>query len=288
MTPRDRGLLLLTCRLGDPRRPVLTAGQYWGLGRLIRQAGPPGGGAVDAAYLAGLGYVPAFARQVTALLSQEDRLDHYLARGERLGYVCITRLDPRYPRRLRILGEAAPACLWAWGQLSLLDGPCVSLVGSRDIGAYNADFAAKVGLEAARQGYALVTGGARGADRAALAACWRAGGRVVTILPDGFSGHRLAERTLFLSEDSYDLPFSSARALRRNHAIHALGQATLVAQCTQGRGGTWAGATANLNGHWSPLWALEDQTQAMKALLALGAKPITLEDLGNLSRLTET
>ena len=144
-----------------------------------------------------------------------------------------------------------------------------------------------MGKEAAYQGYTLVSGNARGADRAAQDACLAVGGKVICVVADELQNYTEQENILYLSEDSYDLPFSSQRALSRNRVIHALGYITLVAQCSLGNGGTWNGATRNLRNHWSPVFCFDDGSEAVVELQNLGATLIDSGQLSDLSLLRE-
>ncbi|MCI6729017.1 MAG: DNA-processing protein DprA [Clostridiales bacterium] len=287
MTRKEAGLLLLTSSLGDPGRRPLTPTQYSRLQSRVLAAREVGhGGEVELPFLLSLGCTAREGEHVLALLSQMGRLEAYLEKARSRGYDCITRLSPRYPKRLlRVMGPEAPTVLWAWGDPGRLEDRCLGLAGSRDLLPPNALFAQKAGLEAARQGYTLVTGGARGADRVSLERCLAAGGRVITVLPDGFLGHLPEKNTLYLCHDSFDLPFSSGRALARNHIIHAMGGLTLIPQCSLRRGGTWSGAAANLEHRWSRLGVYGDGSPAALALASQGAVPLSPEDLENLSAL---
>ena len=147
-------------------------------------------------------------------------------------------------------------------------------------------FAREVGRQAARQGYTLVSGNAKGADQAAQEACLEAGGRVISVIADSLQDKEEREGLLYLSLDSFDAPFSPARALHRNRVIHALGQLTFVAQCSQGTGGTWDGTVTNLRQSLSPVFCFQDGTAATEALQSMGAWGISREDLQDFSRLT--
>ena len=81
-----------------------------------------------------------------------------------------------------------------------------------------------------------------------------------------------------MSEDGFDLPFSTPRALRRNRLIHAMGEKTLVAQASLETGGTWAGTTDNLRRGYSPVFVFDDGSEAANALSSLGAQPVTWLD----------
>lgn len=237
--------------------------------------------------LIALGHGPEDAQRMIDLLSQEDRLDGYLRMAKKAGCNLITPFSPHYPLRLeQALGLDAPPFLWYKGDLSLLRQPHIALVGSRDIHPENHRFAQEVGFQAAAEGYVLVSGNARGADRTGQDAALQAGGRVISIVADDLSRHTAKERMLYLSEDSFDLPFSPQRALSRNRLIHAMGQATLVAQVRWKVGGTWDGSVKNLRFSWSPLYCFDDGLEGTQLLTQMGATPISLEQLSPLSQLT--
>ena len=284
----ERGFLLLASTLGDLRRSALTAAQLRILGERARLLDPEQGQReLTEADLVSVGYGREMAERIVKLLSQEDVLDYYLQKGRAADCVPITRVTPGYPLGLRKgLGLESPACLWAKGNLSLLEGPRVALVGSRDIRPENAAFARKVGEEAAKQGYVLASGNARGADRIAQEACLAEGGRVICVIADGLEQKKRHPSVLYLSEETYDQPFSIQRALSRNRVIHALANVTMVAQCELEAGGTWQGTSLNLHYGWSPVRCFRDGSEAMTQLEQRGAElidPEQLEDLAALS-----
>ena len=287
MRPAERGFLLLTSQLGDPDRRPLTGPQLRTLAQRSRNSGRI---AEDrelmASDLKAMGYGAGMAERILALLSEEELLERYLVRGKRADCVPLTRISMGYPLRIRQrLGLDSPGCLWAKGDLSLLEQPKIALVGSRDLEPENRCFAVQVGRQAALQGCALVSGNARGADRAAQEACLEAGGRVISILADRLDEKRRREGMLYLSEDGFDLAFSAQRALSRNRCIHALGEKTFVAQCALESGGTWDGTAKNLRHGWSPVYVFADGSEASAALDAMGALsvlPQMLESFGEL------
>ena len=87
----------------------------------------------------------------------------------------------------------------------------VALVGSRELREENWKFAAEVGRQAALQGYVLVSGNARGADRTAQEACLAAGGKVICVVADDLWKQPLRENILYLSEDDFEEGFSAQR-----------------------------------------------------------------------------
>lgn len=293
MNGREKGFALLTCHLGDPCRKPLTVAQFRILAQRVGQRLPDRrAGELEVGDLLKLGYDRAMADRILMLLSQEEQLLWYLQKGRAAGCVPITRVSPAYPQALRKrLGLEAPGCLWAKGELALLDKPAVALVGSRELHPLNEAFAKEVGRQAALQGYVLVSGNAKGADRTAQDSCLAHGGQVISVVADELETCECGQSILYLSEEGFDLPFSAQRALSRNRAIHCLGSLTLVAQCTMGSGGTWDGTVKNLKNRWSPVFLLDDGSQAADALTHLGAEPILgsqLEDISELKPFIQT
>ena len=287
MTPREEGFLLLTCQLGDPNCKVLTTPQLRNLFRSMEGFSlPEEARELEEADLGALGCSKELSRRILELLKRTEQLRWYLKQAKIQGCTPITRVSQGYPLILRKrLGLESPGCLWAKGDVSLLDSPAAALVGSRSIEGGNLAFAQEVGRQAARQGYTLVSGNAKGADQAAQEACLEAGGRVISVVADTLTDKEHRDRLLYLSLDSFDAPFSPARALHRNRVIHALGQLTFVAQCSQGTGGTWDGTVTNLRQSLSPVFCFRDGTAAMEALQSMGAWGISQEDLQDFSRL---
>ena len=287
MTGKEAGFLLLTSKLGNPDRKPLSPSQLRTLGQRIRAMNrPEEDRELEEKDLLALGYGQEMSRRILELLEDEELLNHYLHRANRAQCTALCRISHGYPMALREkLDLDAPGCLWAKGDLSILATKMVALVGSRDLRPENREFAEEAGRQAALQGYTLVSGNARGADRTAQNACLKAGGRVVSIVADELWKQEPAERILYLSEDGFDEEFSAQRALSRNRCIHAMGEKTLVAQCSYQKGGTWDGTVKNLRFGWSPVFGLDDGSPGMELLEQMGLCKIGMEDLKDLSGL---
>ena len=233
--------------------------------------------------LAAIGCGNVLGQRILDLLSQTDVLEHYMSKARKAGCVPLTRVSTEYPKALwERLADECPAVLWAKGDLRILNGPKIALVGSRNIRRGNGTFAEEVGRQAALQGYTLVSGNARGADRIAQESCLRHGGKVISIIADELSRQPMADRVLYLSEEDFDASFSAQRALSRNRVIHALADKTFVAQCSLETGGTWDGTMKNLRRGWSSVFCFRDGSEACSRLISMGAQPVVPEDLSNL------
>lgn len=289
MTAAERGFLLLGSSLGDETVRPLTVPQLRDLSRRVNVMGDGGkdpAGELRLPDLTELGYEEAFAVRILALLDREAELDRYLARAERQNIHAVTRVSPDYPARLSIqLGMEAPPVLFYRGDKTLLQRACISVVGSRKLFPENRAFARTAGRLIAEEGFVLCSGGAVGADSAAKAETIARGGSALIFLPGRLTDEVMQENVVFVTEDSFDLPFTAQRALSRNRLIHAMGEKTLVAQVRLNTGGTWRGAADNLHHGYSPVFVFDDGSEGAGALMARGA--VGLTELTDLNQLEE-
>ena len=278
MRQTERGLLLLCCPLGDGMAGALSLAQARELSKRARAAGigeedPLRN--VTAKDVRRLGYSEYEAGHIVSLLGREKQLDGYLLAAEKANVAVVTRLDSRFPRRLREqLGGKCPAALFCRGDLSLLQSVCVSVVGSRRLEAHGARFAARAGQLAAKEGFTLCSGDAMGADRTAQEACLQSGGSILVFPATELVYCPVRKHALYAAEGGFELGFSAQRALARNRLIHAMGEKTLVAQTGCGKGGTWSGSMDNLQHEYSPLFVCDDGSEGAQALCARGATPV--------------
>ena len=118
---------------------------------------------------AALAAVPDLARRgggkPPALRSRDDA-EREIARVEKFGAGFLALGQGLYPRLLAEL-EDAPPLLVAKGDLGLLDRPAVSIVGARNASAAACRFARGLAHDLGQQGFAVVSGLARGIDSAA-------------------------------------------------------------------------------------------------------------------------
>ena len=289
MNSREKGFLLLTSHLGDPERKVLTVAQLRDLaGRAKDLDITDPNRNMQIEDLVRLGYAPDMAQRILRLLDDKELLEYYLHRGARQGCQVLTRVSDGYPMQVRAkLGLDSPGCLWAKGDITLLGRPSVSAVGSRDLRKANRDFAREVGVQAAKQGYVLVSGNARGADTVAQEACLAAGGCVISVVADALEKQPLRERVLYLSEDSFDCGFTPQRALSRNRVIHSFSSKTFVSQCAEETGGTWDGTVKNLKAGWSSVYCFRDGSGVAMRLGDMGANLIDSHQLTKIAQLQE-
>lgn len=284
MRAPELGFLMLSSHMGQPSRDILTVSQLRALAYAMKHAEISDADRdLREDDLIRVGFDMLMAQRIVKLLDARELLEAYLLQADRYDCYPLTWAGANYPGILRErLREDAPGCIWARGDVSILDGKLLSLVGSRDLHEPNFRFAQTVGRQAALQGFTLVSGDARGADRTAQDAALCAGGNVISVIADDLREHEADAHRLFLSEDDFDAPFRSCRALSRNRVIHALPQAVFVAQSSLHTGGTWSGTYRNLKKRYSDVFVFDDGSAAAAELCDLGAKPCTVDDLQDL------
>lgn len=268
MRRMDEGVVMLTCALGENVLPLAPA-EFQHLSSRIKDLPICWKDAeVTADFLCQVGYPMRQAQRIVSLLDREEALHRYLAQPD---LSVVTRVAEEFPSALRRLRSHCPSVLFCKGEIGLLKTPCIALVGSRKLPGRNRRFAEHIGRLCAEEGFTLVSGGAVGADSAAQNACLAAGGKVICFVPDALKRYPIQKNMLYCSDEGWEFAFSSARALRRNHYIHAMGQKTIIACCNYPRGGTWSGTLYNLQHRLSEVYILEDDTEGMKLLSSMGA-----------------
>ena len=130
----------------------------------------------------------------------------------------------------------------------------------------------------------LVCGGARGVDTTVQSASLAAGGSMIlvpaepcqSLLRQEYLRTALEQGRLLIACDAWPHErFSAYKALARNHAIYALGDAAIAVASKNGSGGTWNGASACLHGGYTPLFVPDEPGEDFdgnRALIQLGAK----------------
>jgi predicted Rossmann fold nucleotide-binding protein DprA/Smf involved in DNA uptake len=261
-TPNTQAILLLTAPLiagrVDRTPDLLTLTEYNRLTRLLREnqkqpadlLGPDGAGIVDLA----------------ATIFGRDRLESLLGRGFLLSQAVerwsaraiwvVSRAESTYPQRIKArLKEDAPPVIYGCGEASLLETGGLAVVGSRHVDEELIGYTENVGRLAAESRRAIVSGGAKGIDRAVMHGALRAGGVVVGVMSDSLERGALASdnreplmdrKLVLISPYDPSAGFNVGHAMQRNKIIYALADAALVVTSDFEKGGTWAGAIEQL------------------------------------------
>ena len=290
-SPNTKAVLLLAAPLivGGHRREaaILTSGEYRKLAGRLRALG------VEPSDL--LGPAADALMHDCRPVVEPSRLATLLGRGFLLGQAVerwqarairvVSRADDAYPRILKErLGKDSPVLLYGCGDLEIAAARgALAIVGSRNADSSLLECARDVAALSARAGRAVVSGGARGIDRAAMNGALEAGGKAVGVLAGDLERtcmnreHRnllLEERLLLVSPYDPAARFNVGHAMQRNKVIYALAAAALVVNTMAGSGGTWAGAIEQLQKYRVPVYVRSTggNSDGIEALRKEGAR----------------
>ena len=198
------------------------------------------------------------------LLGRGGALGLALERWQRAGLWVMTRSDPEYPWRLKErLGRESPPVLYGCGDRALLGRGGIAVVGSREASEDDLAFTERLGSDAAGQGVAVVSGGARGVDQRAMLGALENDGVAVGVLADSllrsatsarYRKHVASGRLVLISPFNPEARFNVGNAMTRNRYVYCLSDAAVVIGSKTGKGGTWSGAVEDLEAGWVPLW----------------------------------
>jgi len=225
-------------------------------------------------------------RQLQGLLGRGFLLAQAVERWRSRAIWVVSRADATYPQRLKKrLKDGAPPILYGCGEVSILNAGGLAVVGSRHVDETLVQYAKDVGQLTAASHRAVISGGARGVDQAAMGGALEAGGSVVGIVADGLEKaavrreHRealMGGRLALICPYDPAARFNVGHAMQRNKLIYALADAALVVNADDRRGGTWAGASEQLTRlNLVPVHVRTsgDESKGLTELKKLGAKP---------------
>ena len=289
LSANTEAILLLTAPLvvGNrrAREQILTAGEYRRLAPCLASLKS------EPADLLGPGADRLLAQcgdvidetRLRALLDRGFLLSQAVDRWRTRGIWVVSRADAAYPPLLKQrLKNDAPSVLYGCGLQEIVHTRSFAIVGSRDVTEPLIEYTRRTAARVAGAGLTVVSGGARGVDRAAMNGALEADGRVVGVLPGDLERtvmnreHRnllLEERLTLVSPFDPSLRFTVAQAMQRNKVIYALAEAGLVVNADVNRGGTWAGAVEQLKKYSVPVFVRSngDPSAGLEALLDRGA-----------------
>ncbi len=292
LTPNTQAILLLTAPLiagrSDSSRDLLTLGEYNRLARILRekQKQPADLIGPDAEELIGLCAQPFGRARLDALLGRGFLLSQAVERWNTRAIWVISRADSRYPKRLKArLKEDAPPLLYGCGEIALLEKGGLAVVGSRHVDDELISFTEDVGRLAAKAHRTIISGGAKGIDRAAMHGAVLADGDVAGVMADSLERAALARdnreplmegRLILISPYDPAAGFNVGHAMQRNKVIYALADAALVVTSDFEKGGTWTGAIEQLERfHFVPVFVRNGSNagRGNSALIQHGGSP---------------
>lgn len=169
-----------------------------------------------------------------------------------------TVLDTQYPHVLKTTLPSVhlPPVLFSLGSLQLLERVTIAIIGSRKAGELSLAFTHASACYLAEHGTNVISGYARGVDRAAYDGATSVDGCTTVVLPHGINGLSKVQMTdlmpkieqgsvLLVSQFHPDAVWLVSRAMARNKVVTGLAQIVIVAETTT-QGGTWDAANGAL------------------------------------------
>lgn len=201
--------------------------------------------------------------RILQLLGRGHSLALAMEKWQRAGLWVVTRSDLEYPKRLKHrLKTDCPPVLFGCGNKTLLNAGGLAVIGSRNASECDLAFTDQVGAKAALEGVAIVSGGARGVDEAAMLGAVRQNGVVIGVMADSLLKEATSSKwrkglmdgnVVLVSPFYPEAGFSAGNAMARNKYIYCLADSSLVIHSGK-KGGTLNGAEENLKKAWVPLW----------------------------------
>ena len=232
------------------------------------------------------------------LLQVREHIAEEVTVAQALALNAITLLpviDKTYPDLLRctLQPDQVPPILFFRGDLQLLKRMTIAVIGSRHAQEESISFAYTLAAKLAERGINIISGYARGVDRAAYDGALSVNGCTTIVLPSGINTLSAiqtqgllpliaAGRVLLLSQFHPDAPWLVSRAMERNRVVTGLAQAIVVAEANT-HGGTWNAAKGAFEQH-KPLYVYQSERDTLlpgnKALIDDGGQPIALPLVG--------
>ncbi|MFZ1073318.1 MAG: DNA-processing protein DprA [Verrucomicrobiia bacterium] len=292
LTSNTQAILLLTAPLiagRDVNSPdLLSLGEYNRLARILRekQKQPADLIGPDAGDLIELCAKPFGRERLDVLLGRGLLLSQAVERWNARAIWVISRADSCYPKRLKTrLKEDAPPLLYGCGEIALLEKGGLAVVGSRHVDDELISFTENVGRLTAKAHRTIISGGAKGIDRAAMYGALLADGDVAGVMADSLERAALARdnreplmegRLVLISPYDPTAGFNVGHAMQRNKVIYALADAGLVVTSDFEKGGTWTGAIEQLERlHFVPVFVRNGNNtgRGNAALIRQGGRP---------------
>ncbi|MFA6523094.1 MAG: DNA-processing protein DprA [Candidatus Peribacteraceae bacterium] len=180
------------------------------------------------------------------LFLEEFDADRYDRTLQERGITFLEISDPSYPARLKEIGDPPPF-LYTRGDISILDRPCVGMVGTRQMSPYGRLVTDAFVAPFVSAGVVTVSGLAEGIDARVAEETMQSGGKTVAVLGHGLGmifpkkHEQLAEKIvegggLLLTEFPLHAETAKFTFPARNRIIAGLTLGTVVLEAPEGSG----------------------------------------------------
>ena len=274
---QESDYITILCGEFDDSYSPLTRSEFW---KLFHKYGDSVQALVDSG-----------EERVEELLRRSGSVTFSLEKLEQMGIRPVAFREEGFPERLTRLKDFCPPLLYTCGDTNLRLRRHTGYVGSRDIGEEDIRWTESMVRKNVKDGFDIVTGGARGVDSVSLQCALAAGGNAVLFLPDNFK-EKLKDRDILqgvmdrrILLYSHVSPFAKknrhsfvAAAMERNKFIYAQSVATVVVRSDLGKGGTWSGATETLKHQWAVVFVWDNPAYpGNQKLIELGGRALSDE-----------
>lgn len=169
--------------------------------------------------------------------------------SEKKGIVILDRSHNQYPEKLKQLADP-PFALYVKGDISILQSPMISLVGTRSCTEYGREMAFLLAKEAVELGVVVISGLARGIDTAAhqgaLSGSSITAGNTIAIIGSGLNkiyppenaslADEISKKGCIISELPLNTPPSKMQFPRRNRLVAVLSMGILLIEAPEKSG----------------------------------------------------
>jgi DNA processing protein len=182
---------------------------------------------------------PGFGRKILEIWKTglNDRSwEQNLQLAQRLQTDIIPFNSPHYPKRLLEIGDY-PLLLYVQGNLLKNDQRCIAVVGTRQASVYGQEVAAQLSMKLAQSGFTVVSGLARGIDKAAHQGALKAG-RTLAVLGSGLAhiyptenialARSIQQQGAVMSEFAMSTPPDRQNFPQRNRIVSGMTLGTIV------------------------------------------------------------
>lgn len=215
--------------------------------------------------------------RIRELLKRSGSVSFAVDELNQKGFHITTFLDDDFPKRLLAKlndgkNDFCPPLLYTCGNSSLNRNKSIGYVGARSIKEEDIRWTEERVKNNLKEGYGIVTGGAKGIDETAMKCAIDNGGFAVVFLPDNlkekahdpYYQKNLLNGCLLLYSHTSPAARKTknsfvASAMERNKFIYAQSVATVVVHTDLEKGGTWAGAKEALRHGWTSVFTWDNK-----------------------------
>jgi len=235
--------------------------------------------------------------RINSLLERKSSLAIALDKWSKVGIWIINRGDKGYPKLVKDkLKDNAPPIFFGIGNTELLNKNYIGVVGARKTSEQELNDTKHLGLKISKNGYGIVSGGAKGVDESAMIGTLESGGYSLGYVADSlikkstsgmFRKYIMNQSLCLVSPYNPEAGFNVGNAMARNKLIYTQSSATIIMK-SDTKGGTWEGAKENLKKDWVPTWVIDNSEKGNIEIAKMGARKISLNEEIDISKLIES